>query len=85
MSAEYKGQDPIKLAQQAEKDLNSSAAKTGHGGSDSSMSLLASDTLLSQSQSTPIPQLNHYRLDPSLPTHPDPFTEEWSFEEALTF
>jgi hypothetical protein len=38
MSAEYQGQDPIKLATQAEQDLNSHAAKTGKGGSDSSKS-----------------------------------------------
>jgi hypothetical protein len=37
MSAEYKGQDPIKLATQAEQDLNSHSAKVGHSGSDSSM------------------------------------------------
>ncbi|KAB2568528.1 hypothetical protein BFW01_g9895 [Lasiodiplodia theobromae] len=30
MSAEYKGQDINKLAEQAEKDLNSHAMKTGH-------------------------------------------------------
>lgn len=30
MSAEYKGQDINKLAEQAEKDLNSYAMKTGH-------------------------------------------------------
>ena len=29
MSAEYEGQDPIAIAQQAERDLNSNAAKTG--------------------------------------------------------
>lgn len=29
MSAEYKDQDPIVLAQQAERDLNSHAAKQG--------------------------------------------------------
>ena len=29
MSAEYEGQDPLKLAQQAEQDLNSGPAKTG--------------------------------------------------------
>lgn len=30
MSEEYKGQDPIVIAQQAERDLNSDAAKSGH-------------------------------------------------------
>ncbi|KAI9824634.1 MAG: hypothetical protein M1819_000835, partial [Sarea resinae] len=35
MSAEYEGQDPLKIAQQAEKDLNSQAAKQGHGLSSS--------------------------------------------------
>ncbi|GAB7357591.1 hypothetical protein MBLNU459_g0099t1 [Dothideomycetes sp. NU459] len=37
MSAEFKGQDPIKIAEQAEKDLNSHAAKSGTGGSDSTL------------------------------------------------
>ncbi|KAI8930821.1 hypothetical protein NX059_011844 [Plenodomus lindquistii] len=37
MSAEYKNTDPIKIAEQAEKDLNSTSAKQGHGGSDSSL------------------------------------------------
>lgn len=35
MSAEYQGQDPLKLAQQAEQDLNSHAAKHGGAASDS--------------------------------------------------
>ena len=30
MSKEYEGQDPIAIAQQAERDLNSSDAKQGH-------------------------------------------------------
>ncbi|KAH9835973.1 hypothetical protein Tdes44962_MAKER01892 [Teratosphaeria destructans] len=30
MSAEYQGQDPLKIAEDAERDLNSYAAKTGH-------------------------------------------------------
>lgn len=38
MSAEYQGQDPIKLATQAEQDLNSYAAKQGKTSSDSSKS-----------------------------------------------
>ncbi|KAL9119633.1 MAG: hypothetical protein Q9187_003812 [Circinaria calcarea] len=33
MSAEYDGQDPLALAEQAERDLNSHTAKHGHGGS----------------------------------------------------
>ena len=37
MSKEYEGQDPIQIAMKAEKDLNSDAAKSGNGGSDSSM------------------------------------------------
>jgi hypothetical protein len=37
MSAEYKNQDLNKIAQDAERDLNTDAAKKGHGGSDSSM------------------------------------------------
>ena len=36
MSAEYEGQDPLEIAKQAERDLNSHEAKQGHGGSDSS-------------------------------------------------
>ena len=31
MSKEYEGQDPLAIAQQAERDLNSNAAKTGDG------------------------------------------------------
>ncbi|KAF2236372.1 hypothetical protein EV356DRAFT_530993 [Viridothelium virens] len=33
MSKEYEGQDPLQLAQQAEADLNSRAAKMGHDAS----------------------------------------------------
>ena len=36
MSAEYENQDPIKLAQQAERDLNSAALKQGKSAGDSS-------------------------------------------------
>lgn len=37
MSAEYKGQDPLDIVKQAERDLNSPSAKQGRrGGSDSS-------------------------------------------------
>jgi hypothetical protein len=32
MSKEYENQDPIDIAKQAEKDLDSTAAKQGHGG-----------------------------------------------------
>ncbi|KAK4556554.1 hypothetical protein LTR86_006125 [Recurvomyces mirabilis] len=35
MSKEYEGQDPMEIARQAERDLNSNAAKTGTSGSDS--------------------------------------------------
>lgn len=35
MSAEYKNQDPLDLAKQAERELNSKAAKQGHELSDS--------------------------------------------------
>lgn len=49
MSQEYQGQHPLKIAKQAERDLNSQSAKGGHdasydttsasrGASDSSMS-----------------------------------------------
>ncbi|MCJ1471481.1 hypothetical protein MMC13_000120 [Lambiella insularis] len=33
MSAEYAGQDPLEIAKQAERDLNSHEAKHGHGAS----------------------------------------------------
>jgi len=36
MSKEYEGQDPIAIAQQAERDLNSQSAKGGHGLENSS-------------------------------------------------
>lgn len=36
MSAEYEGKDPLALAQQAERDLNSHGAKQGYNASDSS-------------------------------------------------
>ncbi|KAK4988211.1 hypothetical protein LTR66_007383 [Elasticomyces elasticus] len=36
MSAEYKGQDPLEIAKQAERDLNSHTAKHGHDASISS-------------------------------------------------
>lgn len=38
MSAEYNNQDPLKLAQQAERDLNSYGAKQGQATSDSGKS-----------------------------------------------
>lgn len=50
MSREYEGVDPLQLAKEAERDLNSKAAKQGHdlggtargghGASDSSMFIL---------------------------------------------
>jgi len=39
MSAEYEGQDPLVLAQRAERDLNSHGAKHGNSTADSSMRL----------------------------------------------
>jgi len=58
MSQEYAGQDPIKIAQQAERDLNSHTAKHGqnadissnhgHGASDSSAFILESNHLTTQ-------------------------------------
>jgi hypothetical protein len=58
MSKEYEGQDPIAIAQQAERDLNSTAAKQGssletgtvnsnntRGASDSSMSFSITNTI----------------------------------------
>lgn len=38
MSKEYEGQNPLDIAAQAEKDLNSNSAKQGTGGSDSGKS-----------------------------------------------
>jgi len=38
MSAEYEGQDPLKLAKQAERDLNSHTAKTGADADNKSVS-----------------------------------------------
>ncbi len=35
MSAEYEGKDPLALAEQAERDLNSHGAKHGYNSSDS--------------------------------------------------
>ncbi|CAO2650204.1 Nn.00g014960.m01.CDS01 [Neocucurbitaria sp. VM-36] len=35
MSSEYKNTNPLKVAEQAERDLGSDAAIKGHGGSDS--------------------------------------------------
>jgi len=42
MSANFENTTPIKVAEQAERDLNSDAAKKGHGGSDSSKLSIAS-------------------------------------------
>jgi hypothetical protein len=42
MSAEYKNADLNKLAEQAERDLNSDSAKKGHAGSLSGMASLPS-------------------------------------------
>jgi hypothetical protein len=36
MAEQFKNVDPLKVAQDAERDLNSTAAKQGHAGSDSS-------------------------------------------------
>lgn len=55
MSAEYQGQDPIKLATQAEQDLNSYAAKQGKTSSDSSKSFRDQDRNLHQDIETMIP------------------------------
>ncbi len=38
MSAEYEGKDPLALAQEAERDLNSRGAKQGYNSSDSGSS-----------------------------------------------
>lgn len=38
MSAEYADKDPLAIAKEAERDLNSPQAKQGHAGSDSSTS-----------------------------------------------
>ena len=54
MSANFENTTPIKVAEQAERDLNSDAAKKGHGGSDSSKLFhLFASTL------TPIPPHPH--------------------------
>ncbi|KAF2223940.1 hypothetical protein BDZ85DRAFT_234037 [Elsinoe ampelina] len=37
MSKEYKGQNPLDIAKQAEQDLNSYDAKVGRGGNDSTL------------------------------------------------
>ena len=37
MSQEYEGQDPMALAQQAERDLNSHQAKHGYNSGESGM------------------------------------------------
>ena len=39
MSKEYEGQDPLALAHQAERDLNSHGAKHGWSSGESGMSL----------------------------------------------
>ena len=41
MSKEYEGQDPIAIAHQAERDLNSHQAKHGVSNADSSKLLLS--------------------------------------------
>ena len=48
MSQEFEGQDPLVLAHQAERDLNSNQAKQGSNTSDSSKNpiLIASNTIL---------------------------------------
>lgn len=83
MSAEFKGQDPIKLAQQAERDLNSNGAKTGSSGSDSSTFHASSNAMLSLFSHNPAFQPRYIQTAQS--SSPDPFTQDWSFEEALTF
>ena len=42
MSKEYEGQDPMAIARQAERDLNSHQAKHGVSTADSSISLPSS-------------------------------------------
>jgi hypothetical protein len=52
MSADYEGKDPLELAKQAERDMNSYEAKTGNaraGASDSSKSFRHSTGLSMQS------------------------------------
>lgn len=47
MSANFENTTPLKVAEQAERDLNTDAAKKGHAGSDSSTSpLLLGDVML---------------------------------------
>jgi len=56
MSNEYEGQDPIQIALQSERDLNSQAAKGGHGLENSSRNTkqdaIASDSSRSTTVST---------------------------------
>lgn len=53
MSKEYEGQDPIAIAKQAERDLNSEPAKGGHGLENTSRNTkqdaIASDSSTTQS------------------------------------
>ena len=65
MSAEYKGQDPLEIAKQAEADLNSHAAKHGHDANISSgHGKGASDSSVSPSPLPsppfPLPPLSHH-------------------------
>jgi hypothetical protein len=45
MSAEYEGKDPLELAEQAERDINSYQAKTGNARSDASDSSKSSSVV----------------------------------------
>ncbi|MCJ1365598.1 hypothetical protein MMC16_004723 [Acarospora aff. strigata] len=48
MSAEYKDQDPLAIAKQAERDLNSQSARQGHATSDSATESGVDETVTSK-------------------------------------
>lgn len=53
MSAEYEGQDPLAIAQQAERDLNSDQAKNGDRADTSNTRQNASQGVSDSSMSSP--------------------------------
>lgn len=68
MSQEYAGQDPLKLAQQAEADLNSTAAIQGH---DASVSARAGKGASDSSTASPL--LFHPLIPVDLSSSPSPY------------
>lgn len=57
MSQAYEGQDPIQIAKQAERDLNSEPAKGGHGLENSSRNT-KQDAIASDSSTIIEPSIN---------------------------